>query len=167
MKFRFAVIALFIFIVLISLTNCKKEASGEDKILFDKSISTSGFTYYKGSDAILPSSNPSAHNPFFRMRYNATALNAMTDNGKLPVGASFPDGSLIVKELYNAQTGALKLLAVMEKSSSNSLSAENWLWAEYEPDGKVAYSIHKKGEGCTGCHSTDARDYNRVFNLFP
>jgi hypothetical protein len=166
-KIRIIFGAFLALTLVVCLTNCNKEAKGEDKILFDKSVVTSGFSYYKGSNAILASSNPSAHNPYFRMRYNAIAIAAMTDNGKLPVGGSFPDGSVVVKELYDSPTGALKLLAVMEKSSSNSLAGEGWLWGEYEPDGKVFYSIDKKGIGCTGCHSTNAIDYNRVFNLFP
>lgn len=149
------------------LMQCKKEPTGLDKELLDRSKATTGFTYYKNDNTIMHSSPQSAHNAFFRVRFNAIAQAALTDNGKLPVDSVFPEGSLIVKELYDTQNGALKILAVSEKATGNSASGANWLWAEYTGDGKVSYSVQKNGSGCTGCHSTDARDYSRLFNLFP
>lgn len=149
------------------LSQCKK-ATEEDKALFDKSKETTGFTYYKNDNTVLPSSSASAHNSFFRVRFNATAQAALTDNNKLPAGGSFPDGSLIVKELYDSQNGSLALLAVMEKASTNSASGAGWLWAEFKPDGKIVHSTSKKGEGCISCHSLSGnRDYVRLFELFP
>ncbi|MES2621312.1 MAG: hypothetical protein V4615_10715 [Bacteroidota bacterium] len=137
------------------LSQCKK-ATEEDKALFNKSKDATGFTYYKNDITVLPSSSGSPHNSFFRVRFNAAAQAALTDNGKLPVGNSFPDGSLIVKELYDSQSGNLALLAA------------GWLWAEFKPDGKAAYSTSKKGEGCISCHNLSGnRDYARLFELFP
>jgi hypothetical protein len=167
MKKEFLVTMFILVSLVISLSQCKK-LTEEDRALFDKSKTTTGFTYYKGDDTILPSSPQSAHNAFFRVRFNATAQAALTDNGKLPAGGAFPDGSLIVKELYDSQTGGLALLAIMEKATGNSSAGANWLWAEYKPDGKLGYSVSKKGSGCTGCHSTTGhRDYMRLFELFP
>ncbi len=163
---KFITAALFTASVLL-LTQCKKNATGADKVLFDKSNTTAGFTYYKNDNAIFPSSSASPHNKFFRVRFNAVAQAALTDNGKLPAGGTFPDGSLIVKELYDSPTGELKLLAVMEKASTNSAAGQGWLWAEYEPDSKVYFSVDKKGNGCISCHSTNQRDYVRLFELFP
>ena len=154
--------------LLFFFSQCKKKATEEDKMLFDKAKVTTGFTYYKNNSTVLASSPQSAHNAFFRVRFNATARAALTDSGRLPAGGSFPDGSLIVKELYDSQSGSLQLLAVMEKATGNSLSGANWLWAEYKDDGALVYSISKKGEGCTGCHgSAGSRDYMRLFELFP
>jgi hypothetical protein len=163
-----ATLSIFIFFLtatLITVSSCKK-ATEEDKVLYDKVKSDVGFTFYKNSTAVLTSSSTSPHNDFFRMRYNDIAIAAMTDNGKLPVGGTFPDGSLVVKELYDTQGGALKLLAVMGKSGSGSTGA-GWKWAEYKPDGSAVYSVTKKGDGCISCHSTNARDYNAVFYYFP
>ncbi len=158
----FAALLLVVF-----LSQCKKKPTEADKMLFDKSKVTTGFTYYQNNSSVMASSPQSAHNPFFRVRFNAVAWAALTDSGRLPAGGSFPEGSLIVKELYDSQTGSLKLLAAMEKSTGNSLAGANWLWGEYKDDGSLGYSVSEKGSGCTGCHaSTGNRDYARLFELF-
>lgn len=167
MKTRAIAISMLLLASAVMFTQCKKNAEGADKVLFDKSNTTTGFTYYKGDNSILPSSNPSAHNKFFRVRFNDIAQAALTDNGKLPAGGSFPEGSLIVKELFDAQNGDLKLLAAMEKAPANSAAGAGWLWGEYTPDSKVVFSIYKKGDGCISCHSVNARDYGRLYELFP
>lgn len=158
------------------LSQCKKKeeqqpvpqpVQSSDQLLFYKSIKTSGFVYYKNNNAVIPSSSPSAHNPYFRVRFNTIAANALTDNGKLPVGGSFPTGSLVVKELYNTETGELKFLAVMEKLPTDTNSGAGWLWGEYYADGTVFNGIADKGAACISCHSTNARDYVRLFDLFP
>ena len=149
------------------LTQCKKNAEGADKVLFDKSNTTSGFTYYKGNTAVLPSSNLGGHNKPFRVRYNTIAQAAMTDNGKLPAGGSFPDGSLIVKEIFDGGGNKLELLAIMEKATTNSAAGAGWLWAEYDPESKVVISVDDKGKACTSCHAINDRDYNRLFELVP
>ncbi len=168
MKTRILLSACIVFLIIFLFSQCKKKPTEEDKILFDKAKVATGFTYYKNNSTVLASSPQTAHNAFFRVRFNAIAQAVLTDNGRLPAGGSFPDGSLIVKELYDSQAGSLQLLAVMEKSTGNSLSGANWLWAEYKSDGALGYSISKKGEGCTGCHGTAGnRDYMRLFELFP
>ncbi len=151
----------------ITLTQCKKTTEA-DKALFNKISSAAGFTYYKNNDSIQASSSASAHNPFFRVRFNPVAFAALTDSGKLPAGGSFPEGSLIVKELYDSPTGDLQLLAVMEKASGNAAAGSNYLWAEFEADGRAVFSTSKKGDGCISCHSTAGnRDLMRLFELFP
>ena len=54
----------------------------------------------------------------------------------------------------------------MKKQASNSNAASNWVWAEYKPTGSNYYPINKKGAACTSCH-TSAKDYTRIFDLFP
>jgi len=73
------------------LMQCRKTTE-TDKALFERSNTTAGFTYYMNNDSVLPSSSPSAHNAYFRVRFNSIAYAALTDNGKLPAGGSFPDG---------------------------------------------------------------------------
>ncbi len=150
------------------LTQCSEDdpaATGLDKELYDTAVATTGFTYFKNDPTIRPSSNPSAHNDYMRVRFNSIAQAALDSTGELPSGSSFPNGSLIVKELYDSPTGSIKLYAVMKKDSSNSQAGANWLWAEYNPDETVAFSVSKKGDGCTGCHGV-GRDYTRVFDEF-
>ncbi|MBP6731198.1 MAG: cytochrome P460 family protein, partial [Chitinophagales bacterium] len=148
------------------LSQCKK-ATPEDEVQYNKAVNTTGFTYYQNSNSYLPSSSASGHGePYFRVRFNQIAYTALTDSGRLPTGSVFPEGSIVVKELYDNSNGALKLIAIMEKTASNSLAANGWLWSEYKADGKLVVSVNDKGTACTGCHSTNSRDYARLFDLF-
>ncbi len=158
----FITLSLIIFVFIFS--NCKKDKNA-DADLF-KEVDESGYVFYKADPIVKESSPQSAHNNYFRVKYNAIAYAALTDTGKLPIGGSFPEGSLVVKELYDNLTGDIQLLAVMKKTNSDN-AAQGWEWAEYKTNGDVIYGITKKGEACTSCHSTDARDYNRIFNIFP
>jgi len=167
MKNQLAVFIALTFI-LGSFVQCNEEepATGPDLDLYNEATASSGFTFYQDNPAILTSSNPSAHNDFMRVKFNAIAQGALGLDGRLPVGASFPNGSLIVKELYDTQGGSISLYAVMKKDSMNSNAGANWLWAEYYPNASVLNSVTESGSGCIGCHSTNSRDYSRVFDLF-
>ena len=147
---------------------CKK-VSNEDGQLFDRVRTTNGFTYYQNDFQYLSSSAQSGHNhPLFRVRFNSVAQAALDSSGKLPHDSVFPSGSLIVKELYDDNSGTIKLLAIMEKVSLNSPSGSKWTWAEYEPKGTVKVSLFDKGAQCISCHNTpDNRDFVRTFDLFP
>lgn len=124
------------------------------------------YTFYKGDPSVVPSSPQSAHNAFFRVRFNSIASAALTDNGKLPANGTFPEGSIIVKDLYDSQTGNIVLYSVLKKESANADSNKGWLWIEYDSTGKEIYKITNKGNGCVSCHSTNHRDYVRLFDLF-
>ena len=102
------------------------------------------------------------------MRFNSIALSALTDNGKLPAGGSFPTGSLVVKELWRDSLGAtLAGYAIMEKLPNDTNQAAGWVWAEVGPTGG-GYMLSSKGDICTGCHGESGnRDYVRLFELFP
>ena len=139
-----------------------------DSALLAKAASLTGY-YYKNNDTIFPSAPASAHKAFFRVRFNDIAKNALTDNGKLPVGTTFPSGSLIVKELHdNAAGTALKGYAIMEKLPADPNAGGQWVWAEYvsttTPSGIL---IAGKGSECISCHSSGDRDKLRLFDLFP
>ncbi len=90
-----------------TINSCKKEneAIGTDKELYEMSKTTSGFVWYKNSNALLDKSSGSAHpQPFLRTRYNSIAAGKLDSNGKIQQGAIFPEGSLIVKELHDNST---------------------------------------------------------------
>lgn len=161
---------------LLVLPGCKKDVAPivmpepeeiTDANLYAALQSSVGYTYYRNSDSIRASSKETAHGPWFRVRFNSIAASVLTDNGKLPASKEFPEGSIVVKELYETQQGGLKYLAVMQKNKNHSQINANWLWAEYEADGKVYYGIGQKGNGCVGCHSNNDRDKVRLFDLFP
>lgn len=157
-KSRLPLIALLLAAVFIFA--CKKRKT--NSALYEEARA-SGLSYYKGKDTIWGPAGGSPHGNF-KLKFNSTALAAFGSDGKLPVGASFPDGSLIVKEIY--ENGSLTLYAVMKKEPSNKWAGNGWLWGEYETDGDTKFSVAEEGSGCTGCHSSGThRDYARSFDL--
>ena len=130
-----------------------------DAALFAEVVA-SGYTYYQAG-AALPGMGPHGD---IKIRFNATAAGALDGTGELPVGNSFPTGSILVKEVHNGST--LTLYAVMKKDPSNSNAGSGWLWAEYLPSGGVIASVKDKGANCVSCHSlTPNRDLSRAFDL--
>ncbi len=127
----------------------------------------SQFLWYKNDSSRLPSANASAHSSFMRVRFNAIAAAALTDNGKLPVGGSFPRGSLVVKELFEGATDSLRYLAVMYKDSLHPEQADGWVWGEFESNGVPLILLNSKGALCVSCHQTADRDRTRLFDLHP
>ena len=104
-----------------------------------------------------------AHQPLVRVSMNAKAYAAL-HNGVLPHGASFPEGSVVFKQVI--LSGQTTIYAVIFKDSSNPLSSNGWLWAEYRPDGTTAFSVANKGNGCIACHSLEQgpqHDHVRTF----
>ena len=165
------------FLVSMGLAACQKddlakqapinELTSSDSALWAQASKATGFQFYKGDSALLRSDSTSGHSPYFRIRYNEIAWRAMTDGGKLPKGKTFPEGALIVKDLYNDQTGGVPVLtAVMKKEKLNPLGAKGWIWAEYLPQGANYVPLTSKGAACTSCHSNAPnRDLTRVFDI--
>src|SRR5262245_55280033 len=106
----------------------------------------------------------SAHQPLVRVSMNATALGAL-QNGRLPAGTKFPDGSVIVKDVRSS-SGVTNAYTVIYKSSASSLAGNGWLWAEFRPDGSVAYSIRNRGTDCVSCHSREQGPQNDFVRTF-
>lgn len=143
--------------------SCKKDDEDEmaDKELYNE-VSSASYTFYQGG-AILSAASASPHGSF-KLKFNATAAAALDSTGELPAGNSFPNGSLLVKEVYNGTS--LSLYAVMKKSPGDNNAGSGWVWAEYEPGGSVVFSAGKRGDGCISCHSgTPNRDLVRTFDL--
>ena len=145
-------------------------AIGSDAALFTLVTQTEPFGSYAlfpnlGVDAsgVLNGSS-SAHQPRIRVRLNARAL-ATLQNGRLPLGATFPDGSIIFKEVM-ADSGVTNLYTVMYKDRGSSFTGNGWLWAEYSPAGGTVYSIINRGGACTGCHSRDQGPQNDLVRSF-
>ena len=113
-------------------------------------------------DGTLNGTGP--HQPLIRVRMNAQASGAL-QNGRLPSGARFPDGSVVFKEILTSSGGA-DVYAVMYKDRTNPLAGNGWLWAEYRPTGATAFSITNRGSGCTGCHSLEQGSQNDFVRIF-
>jgi hypothetical protein len=154
-----------------TINSCKKEkeAKGTDKELYDLAKETTGFTWYKNSSALLNKSSGSGHpQQFLRTRYNAIASSKLDANGKIIAGTSFPEGSLIVKELYDNATTLGRYAILYKKAASPDADAKGWVWGYINADGGVAAEASKKGSSCNGCHSqSDNIDYMLMNKYFP
>ncbi len=104
-----------------------------------------------------------AHRPLVRVRMNPTAFSVLQD-GRLPAGATFPDGSILFKEIVSA--GTTTLFAMIYKDRTNPLAGSGWLWAEYEPDGSVFFSISERGSGCVSCHMREQGPQHDLVRTF-
>jgi hypothetical protein len=165
MQFLKNIFAFLTFIVLLS--KCVSHDLGDpdllestDASLFDEATDN-GFVYFQGGNT-LSKANESPHGNF-KLRFNSIATSVLK-GGDLPLGRSFPVGSVIVKEVY--QNSTLAVLAVMKKIPTDPSAGSGWLWAEYQLSGVSLVSIKSKGNGCINCHSaTPNRDLVRTFDL--
>jgi len=137
-----------------------------DEILFNLS-NGSDFQYYKNSPDTLTANNFGAHLSFVRIKFNAKARSVFDASGKLPAGGSFPDSSVVVKEIYDSKGGPLKKLAIMQKLSGNANASSGWLWGEYNANGSAISAVTKKGSDCVSCHQGSSRDFVYTFEQHP
>ncbi len=143
------------------------QQSLKDDALYKWVSSEKDYMYYTNNPAIIPTSEETerAHDNFMRTRFNKTAASVLDSSGRLPKGASFPDSSIIVKEIYSDKSQASPdILAVMVKLRGAENSAKDWLWAEFSPTGEVEYSLSKNGKVCVSCHKP-GNDYVRLFDI--
>jgi hypothetical protein len=154
-----------------TINSCKKEeqAKGTDKELYEMAKMTNGFTWFKNSSSLLDKSSGSGHpQPLLRTRYNSVAASKLDSNGKIMAGATFPEGSLIVKELYDNSTTLGRYAILYKKSSSEDADVKGWVWGYINADGGVASAASKKGSSCTSCHSqADNIDYMLMNKYYP
>ena len=149
---------LFVFILLFH--SCAKDKGPvpfqvSDRSLFELVQHTAGSGYYQ-SGAVLPGAGNSPHGSF-KLRMNSVAQRVLNSAGELPAGGTFPDSSLIVKEL---QLPGTTQYAVMYKDGAS------WAWAELSASGNAVYSVTSKGASCIPCHSGSTnRDLVRTFDL--
>lgn len=139
-----------------------------DADLFRRITETSPFTGYAlfpGVDSVASGAlnGSTAHQPLVRVSINPEGLGSLVAD-TLPAGGSFADGSVIVKEIREAEETTL--LAVLMKETENQYAAGGWLWAEYHPDGTVVFSITRRGDGCVPCHSREQGPRNDLVRTF-
>ena len=148
-KLKMFVVLTFCCISIWTINSCKKEkaAKGTDRELYDMSNATSGFVWYKNSNAVLDKSAGSGHpQPFLKTRYNSIAATKLDSNRKIMTGAVFPEGSLIVKELYDNSTTLGRYAILYKKTESADADANGWVWGYINSDGTVAEAASKKGK---------------------
>jgi hypothetical protein len=135
--------------------------SESDSLLF-VTLNENGYSYFQGGKILSPAA-PSPHGDY-KLRFNETASSALDVSGRLPLNSTFPEGSVIVKEVYTGNV--ISVLAVMKKSSRDPNATNGWIWAELAPTGEVYFSVKQRGSGCVSCHrDTPNRDLVRSFDF--
>ncbi len=126
----------------------------------------SSWTYYRNNPALLARSPGSGHSePQLRTQYNGRAATQLDASGRVRAGASFPDSSIIVKELYSG--GIVTTVAVMMKlRGSPQASQGGWVWGYFDPTGAVRVSVNDRGAGCAACHAPGI-DFTRMNDSHP
>lgn len=152
-----------VFCLLISFTtSCtyKKFNPGptafDDKALLDSAKNQLAFVFYKNAPSVIYSASNGPHGPF-KLKFNKLANSVLTDNGKLPIGKVFPNGSFVVKEVQSSG-----IYAFMYKKSGS------WLWGEAYADGSIIFAVsNDPGKSCINCHSQSGqRDLVMSFNFY-
>ena len=92
--------------------------------------------------------SPLALTAVLKLRFNSIAQGALDENGKLPKNKQFPEGSIIVKEIFSGAD--IRQLAVMQKKQGDPNLAQGWVWVEYNPSGAVDYGVFIKRSGLHG-----------------
>lgn len=154
-----------------TVNSCKKDeaTTGTDQELYEMALSTSGFTWFGNSDALLDKSSGSGHSqPFLRTRYNIIAAASLDTAGRIIPGTVFAEGSFIVKELYDNPSTLARYAILYRNSGSADADAKGWVWGYVNSDGSVAEPASAKGSACMSCHSqADNIDYMLMNKYFP
>jgi hypothetical protein len=170
-KLKRIIILSFCLVAMGTFGSCKKDAApvGTDKELYDMAKSTNGFTWFKNSSTLLNKSAGSGHpQPFLRTRYNSVAATMLDSTGKIMTNVTFPEGSFIVKELFDNSTTLGRYAILYKNSGSADADAKGWVWGYINADGSVTESATKKGSSCINCHSqADNIDYMLMNKYFP
>jgi hypothetical protein len=155
--------------LIILITACKFDnVEGRfETDIFNKAKSTDGYVWFKYSNVSLQRSSGSGHTqPLLKTRYNNVAAGQLDSIGRIKVGASFPEESMIVKELLGSN-GNLELYAVLYKNSKHpSADAKGWVWGYYNQDGTANISSTLKGKECIGCHSQSGNQEYMLMNKY-
>lgn len=142
-----------------ALSSCFKKDkafSDTDQKLYQMALKTEGFVWYKNSSNYLDKSSGTGHSqPFLRTRYNAIAATMLNPNGTIQSGIQFPEGSVIVKELYDSNK-KLERYAILYKNASNiTADANGWVWGYINANATTAVSADLKGSSCISCHTQE------------
>ena len=95
--------------------------------------------FFEGHKDMQPGRAP--HGPFHKVYVNEVGFNADS--------APFPEGSLVVKESYNAEKKFVAI-TLMYKVEGYNTSGGDWYWARFSPDGTGGPD--GKVRMCIGCH---------------
>lgn len=153
------------------MVSCKHEENGDntDADLLEIARNTDGYVWYKEDDMLLPRSAGSGHSQaFLRTRFSPIAATVLDTNGKVLPDTTFPNGSVIVKELYE-NTTTLSLYALLYKKPDHPYAdASGWVWGYVKPNGDVQVSARERGAPCRSCHGQSGNiDLSLMNAYFP
>lgn len=164
---------LFLSIVFIAgtLVSCKHDpiTTDIDWELYEMALQTDGYTWFKNTNAALAKSSGSGHSePYLRTRFNNIASTKLDSNGRVMNGTTFPNGSVIVKELLNGDQSIARYAILFKDPTNEYADANGWVWGYVFPGGKVAASATERGGACIGCHSQSGNiDYVLMNKFYP
>lgn len=136
-----------------------------DSELFRLQEQPGGWTFYRFRDDTLARGGNSGHPDRVRTRYNAKAATQLDAGGKVRPGASFPDSSLIVKDVFSGSNRIVIAYMYKLRAASNA-GAGGWVWSETLDDGTPFIPASEKGTRCSGCHQPGI-DYTRMNDAHP
>ncbi len=136
-----------------------------DAQLFAMQKPASGWAFFGNTTDTLFSGGNSAHESRLRVRYNTRAATQLDAAGRVRSGASFPDSSLIVKDLYTGTVRTTVAYMFKLRAASNA-AAGGWVWSETDDAGIPKAPASTKGIGCIGCHSAGI-DFTRMNDAHP
>jgi hypothetical protein len=153
--------------LIVSAPGCDEDAEGTDLQLYNMAVDGQGHVWYRNSAADLDRSNGSGHNyDHLRTRYNTEAATMLDTNGKVMDGAVFPEGALIVKELYD-DPGTVERYAILWKQTGHADADDaGWVWGYVNADATVRTPAADKGDGCVSCHRQSGHIDQTLMNKF-
>ncbi len=92
----------------------------------------------------------------------------LDSSGMIMDSILFPDGSLVVKDLYSDASTLARYAVLYKQSNSSYADDQGWIWGYINADGTVAVSAEEKGQQCITCHSQEGNiDYMLMNKYFP
>lgn len=157
MKLVTLCVPMIVFFVACTNKNLSPRLPYSDQSLLD-STSNTNYKYYNNKPDTFFSGIHGPHGTF-KLRFNSIAYKVLTDNGKLPIGSKFPEGSFIVKDVY--KNNAISFYAYMYKRNNK------WIWGEAYKNGEFIAKASDGEKLCVGCHSQSGnRDLAVTFQFY-
>lgn len=124
-----------------------------DLELLERARGNEASVWYKSDDTLLPRSSGSGHSEtYLRTRFNAVAATALDSITLIP-DTIFPNGSLIVKELWPDGNGIGTYAVMLKRPSDPAADVDGWVWGYIRSSGEVRTSAIARGADCRGCHA--------------
>ena len=153
------------------VTSCTHESDGiaVDAELLERARTNEAAVWYKFNDTLLPRSSGSGHSQaLLRTRFNAKAATVLDSLGKVLPDTLFPEGSLIVKELWDDANSLNRYAMLLKRSSDPAADPDGWVWGYILSNGTVATSAADQGVACRTCHGQSGQiDRTLMNHYFP